>query len=35
MEQCVVMRISEIDLTLASLDVLEPDLVFQVNATDT
>ena len=34
MEERQIMRISEVDLSLASLDVLEPDLVLEVNATD-
>ena len=34
MEQGEVVRFGEVDLALAPLDVLEPDLVLEVDATD-
>ena len=34
MEERAVMRFSKVYLSLATLDVFEPDLVLQVNATD-
>ncbi len=34
MEEKAVMRLGEVYLSLASLDVFKPDFVLQVNATD-
>ena len=34
MEELAIVRFSEINFSLASLDVLKPDFVLQVNATD-
>jgi hypothetical protein len=34
MKELAVMRLGEVDLSLASLDVFEPDFVLQVNAPD-
>jgi len=34
MEERAVMRLGEVYLSLASLDVFKPDFVLQVNATD-
>ncbi len=34
MEELAVMRFGKVDLSLATLDVFEPDFVLQVNGTD-
>jgi hypothetical protein len=34
MEETAIMRFSEVNFSLASLDVFKPDFVLQVNATD-
>ena len=34
MEQGKIVRLGEVDLSLTPLDVLEPDLVFEVNTSD-
>jgi hypothetical protein len=34
MEECEIVRLREINLSLSPLDVLEPDLVLEIDATD-
>jgi hypothetical protein len=34
MEELAIVRFSEVNFSLASLDIFEPDFVLQINATD-